>query len=192
MTRERQQPEQELIRNILAGDTEKFRFIIQRYEAPLRRYLRRITNEREETLDDFLQEIFMKAYENLASVDERISLSAWLYRIARNHAISKYRKKRTREGEQGHLFLEHGDLERIAQTGESREEEFLKLEEAKELGRAFETLKEREREVIILRYFEGRSYTDIADILQVPTGTVSTLISRAKKKLKRVLTKERL
>ena len=160
--------------------------LVERYEKRLERYITRLGVLDPDDRADVLQEIFIKVYRNLNSFDQGLSFSAWIYRIAHNEAISWYRKRQSRP--EGYLVSEGDDIVKlIASDDEDAEGLFDKQISKKLLLRALEQLDDKYREVLILRYFEHLEYEDISDILQVPTGTVGTLVHRAKKQLKQKL-----
>jgi len=160
--------------------------LVERYQARLERYITRLGVLDPDDRADVLQEIFIKVYRNLNSFDQGLSFSAWIYRIAHNEAISWYRKRQSRP--EGYLVSEGDDIVKlIAAETESPEAIFDQTVSNELLLRALEQLDDKYREVLILRYFEHLEYEDISDILQVPTGTVGTLVHRAKKQLKQKL-----
>ena len=169
-------------------DKEAFAYIIERYEPKLRRYLSRITNVIPADVDDLLQDTFIKAYQNLHSFDADFAFSSWMYRIARNTAISDHRRRSSRPES---LVLDDDEVF-MQLSDESNIEQELGIREAgKHLRTIIPTLRDDYRDVIILRFFEGKGYDEISDILMKPPGTVATLLNRAKKELKRILsTKE--
>ena len=112
-----------------------------------------------------------------------------MYRIAHNEAISWYRKKNVRP--EGHLV---GDSEEILEFLSGKEEgtelKFDRALNAEEVGRALALIDEKYREPIILRFFEHKEYDEISDILEIPIGSVGTLLHRGKKQLAGVLNKD--
>lgn len=166
-------------------DSEFFRFIVERYQAKLLRYVQRISRISHEEAEDILQESFLSAYTHLQDVDPTIPFSSWIYRIVHNHTISAYRKHSVRpEGNQYDLddtILERiaGDSDLVKEVDQRRLQEQLKL--------IIQKLDVRYREVIELKYLHDKSYDEIADIIQKPPGTVATLLSRAKKQIKKLL-----
>lgn len=168
-----------------------FGFIIERYEAKLKRYVSRLGVRNYDDQLDVLQEIFMKAYRNLNSFDTSLSFSSWIYRIAHNEAISWYRKQSVRP--EGHLVLDGEDVVALVKSKEDAQDvAFDKEINAEELNKALEAIDEKYREVLVLRYFEHKEYEEISDILKIPTGSVGTLISRGKKQLYNVLNQSAL
>jgi RNA polymerase sigma-70 factor (ECF subfamily) len=180
--------DEEIIRRTLS-DKEAFTEIIERYEAKLLRYLERLGVGVREDREDILQNAFIKAYKNLNGFDLSLAFSSWMYRIAHNEAMSFFRSRRARpqvilseegEGLITELQDDTSDASALTELRLSREE----------LSKAFATLSPSYRDVLTLRFFEDRSYTEISDILEVPVGTVSTLIYRAKRALRSSLPKQ--
>ncbi len=172
-------------------EPNQYGLLVERYEAKLKRYITRLGVRNPDDQLDVLQEIFIKAYRNLNSFDTSLSFSSWIYRIAHNEAISWYRKRNVRP--EGHLV---GDSEELFEFLGSKEDgaeiSFDRTINAAEVARAMEELDEKYREPIILRFFEHKEYDEISDILQIPIGSVGTLIHRGKKQLANVLNKDTL
>lgn len=177
----------EIVRRALI-DKEAFALLIERYEAKLSRYLTRLGVGLSEDREDILQNAFIKAYKNLNSFDPALAFSSWMYRIAHNETMSFFRSKHARpqvilSDESEALITElqddTADSSLVAESRLSREE----------LTKALETLPQSYRDALTLRFFEDRSYSEMSDILQVPIGTVSTLIYRAKRALRESLPK---
>jgi RNA polymerase sigma-70 factor, ECF subfamily len=166
-------------------DKERFTMLVMRYEESLRRYVRRLGVWNREDQDDVLQNIFIKIYRNLHGFDQKLKFSSWAYRIAHNEVVTSYRYKSVRpEGHAVHdgdevvsATPDHHSL--LAELSESYDAEILRL--------ALSNLDQKYRDVLILRYFEEREYDEIADILEMPIGSVSTRIYRAKERLKSLL-----
>lgn len=166
-----------------------FAHIINRYEAKLDRYIRRLGVHDPEDRADVLQDIFIKVYRNLNSFDQSLRFSSWIYRIAHNEAISWYRKRNVRP--EGHMVLEGDDvLSFLSTKEESSEVLFDKEVNAEQLALALEQIDEKYRSVIMLRYFEHKDYNEISDILQIPVGSVGTLLHRGKHALRDVLNQD--
>ncbi|HMA79008.1 MAG TPA: RNA polymerase sigma factor [Candidatus Paceibacterota bacterium] len=160
--------------------------IMARYEAPLQRYVRRLGVHRVEDQQDVLQEIFIKAYRNLNAFDQRLKFSSWLYRIAHNEAVSWYRKHSVRP--EGHVVDDSDTILQFLQAAELRSDQLATERlNTEALNRALVALPAKYRDVLTLRYFEHKEYDEISDILQVPVGTVGTLLHRGKARLARLL-----
>ena len=167
-------------------DQAFFAVLIERYESKLRRYIFRISSIHAEEIDDALQEVFINVYRNLNGFDQSLSFSSWIYRIAHNYVRSHFRKVKARPNT---VKLEPAHYEELPSTFALDLELDKKIEKQK-LIRALEQLDEKYKVPLVLKYLEEKEYTEIADILQKPVGTVGTLINRAKKKLKTILEKE--
>ena len=163
-----------------------FGHLIERYEAKLDRYITRLGVHDPDERADVLQDIFIKVYRNLNRFDRSLSFSSWIYRIAHNEAVSWYRKRSVRP--EGNVVLDSEEVVGfLKSTEEGSDVHFDKEVNAEELDRALRQLDERYRDVILLRYFEHKDYREISDILKIPTGSVGTLIHRAKHRLYELL-----
>ena len=182
---EKLQTDQEIVQHSLI-EKESFAELITRYEQKLRRYVARLGVRTKDDQDDVLQNTFLKVYRNLNSYDPDLPFSSWVYRIARNEAISWYRHQRVRP--EGYVVADSDEiLALVAETVDSPEVVFDQALAATEVSRAVAGLEEKYRAVIILRYFEHKEYDEISDIMQIPLGSVGTLLYRGKKKLATVL-----
>lgn len=156
---------------------EAFGALMERYEAPLRRYLRRLTGWGDEEVSDILQESFIKAYRYLNDYDETLKFSTWLYRITHNQAIDILRSAQVRPFLSS-LSLE--DAEQFMPTDTDTEGQFLRQDDLEKVRAAIGGLPLLYREVLILRFLEEKSYEEIVDILKKPKGTIATLIKRGR------------
>jgi RNA polymerase sigma-70 factor, ECF subfamily len=164
------------------ADSKVYGRLINRHEAKLRRYVRRILGQHNNAADDVLQEVFIKAYLNLNDFDRQRAFAPWLYRIAHNEAISHLRKSnsgiQTVTGEDAQVFLDTvADPDDPATL-------FWKGRSADHLRTCLDALDAKYRDVLVLRYLEGQSYEDISDILKRPPGTVATLLKRGLERLR--------
>lgn len=159
---------------------EYFLNLMKRYEDKLTRYIRRISNATKEDAEDILQEVFIKVYQNLNDFDLSLKFSSWIYRICHNQVISSYRKIKNKLT----VLDDDGFLNNIA-SGLDLIQEINRRDAKRDIHRVLAELEIQHREVLILRFLEGRSYQEISDILRKPMGTVATLISRAKEEFKK-------
>ena len=159
-----------------------FAYIVDRYENKLFRYIRRITNLREDDLYDILQDIFIKVYQNLNDYDSSLSFSSWIYRIAHNQVIDTYRKNKARP-QGNYVEVDDSVLENFINDFDFINDidlNYLK----KGIDKTLNNLDNKYKEILILRFFEEKDYKEISDILKKPMGTVATLLNRAKKQFK--------
>jgi len=161
-----------------------FTCIMERYEEKLKRYIRRISGVSIEDAEDLLQEIFVKVYRNLYGFDTSLKFSSWIYRISHNQVVSHWRKTRMA---QNVLKFEGGeDYLKILSSGEDLAQNVERKFTGEEVRRVINKLDEKYREVLVLKFLEGKDYQEISDILQKPLGTVATLINRAKKQFRKI------
>ena len=143
--------------------------------------------------EDLLQETYLRAYRGYGRFEEGTNLRAWLYRILTNTFINMYRAKQRRPGETDladvedlYLYRRLGGLE-ASQRGRSAEDELMDLVTDSEVKAAIEALPEQFRMAVLLADIEGFSYKEIAEILDVPIGTVMSRLHRGRKALQKSL-----
>jgi RNA polymerase sigma-70 factor (ECF subfamily) len=176
--------DQELVALALKDD-RYFEYIIERYEKKLTRYIFRIYSLRSESVEDVLQEVFIKLYQNLNDFDDQYSFSSWIYRITHNVLVSHLRKPEHRQ-----VVISIDDeasarkLIEFLPADIDLQKELEKKDVAVKVGRALAEIPDKYREVLVLYYFEEKSYKEISDILRRSIDSVSVLINRAKAKLK--------
>jgi len=162
-----------------------FLYIVKKYEVPLLRYIKRITNISHEDAEDLLQEIFIKVYTNLNGFDTNFKFSSWIYRITHNEVISNFRKSKVRP-EIINSEINEDLLEKI-KSDLNIEKELDQRILKNRLNQLISQLDIKYKEVIILKYLEDKTYEEISDIIKKPISTVGTLINRAKKKLNNII-----
>lgn len=172
-------------------DPEAFSWVVAEYEAKLMRYIMRISDIGYADAENLLQEIFIRIYRNINGYDARWSFSGWVYRIARNAVIDEYRSRRERSSDVSFDDEEYAQLLLNLTDGSSPDKELRRSDVRDCVNRAINALPMDYREAIVLRYLEGRSYEEISDILEVPIGTASTLVNRAKARLRETFEKLR-
>jgi len=142
--------------------------------------------------EDVLQEALLKAYRGYGTFKAGTNLKAWLYRILTNTFINKYRKQTRRPtevelGELEDLYLYKRLGSDLGGATRSAEEEALDRFVDKDIKEAVEDLPENFRLPVILADVEGFSYKEIAEIMDVPIGTVMSRLHRGRKALQRAL-----
>ena len=143
--------------------------------------------------EDLVQETYLKAYRGFGGFQEGTNLKAWLYKILTNTFINTYRAKKRRPNESDiedveELYLYHrlGGLEAVA-AGRSAEDQVLEHVTEGEVKEALESLPEQFRIAVLLGDVEGFSYKEIAEILDIPIGTVMSRLHRGRKALQKRL-----
>jgi len=172
--------ERELVRNALAGDERAFRKILEGHYTLIYSVVRGVAGQRGET-DDIVQDVFIKIFRALGDFRGDSQLSTWIYRIARNEALNAIDKRRPQ-------VIPIEDCADLPDAGESPEGSYHRRIGRERLERFMERLDEKQRVAIELRYIGDKSYEEIADIMDIPLGTVKTYIYRAKLSLKRMMT----
>ncbi|MCH7788897.1 MAG: sigma-70 family RNA polymerase sigma factor [Acidobacteria bacterium] len=152
----------------------------------------RMTRNRSDA-EDLLQETYLKAYRAFGSFTDGTNLKAWMYRILTNTYINMYRAKQRRpeqielvEGEEFYLYhrLSGGDR---AVLGRSTEDQILDWVTSAEVVDALDALPDGYREAVLLADVEEFSYKEIAEMLDIPIGTVMSRIHRGRKRLQQLL-----
>lgn len=164
--------------------------LMKRYEAKLLNYILKISNINREDAEDILQEVFIKTYQNLNDFDLNYKFSNWIYSIAYNATISAFRKKKVRPQTVSWEDWEDKDLNNILESTLDVENTSLQKLTYKQILKIINRLPLKYKDVLILKFMEGKDYREISDILHKPMGTIATLINRAKKSLKQELKKE--
>ncbi len=143
--------------------------------------------------EDLVQETYLKAYRAFGGFQAGTNLRAWLYRILTNTFINIYRAKKRRPDESDlddvedlYLYRRLGALE-AAKAGRSAEDEVLDTFTETEVKSALEALPEQFRMAVLLADVEGFQYKEIAEILDVPIGTVMSRLHRGRRALQKSL-----
>ncbi len=174
------------------GREGAFRELLARYERPVFSLVFRMVRDR--TLaEDLAQEAFIRAFNAIDSYKPSYKFSNWIFKIANNHTIDHLRKKKldtvSIDGSP-HASTED-EVSRTSLTVESTDETPHEFVEHKELGGQIEEaiggLREEYRTAILLRHVEGYAYDEIAEIMELPLGTVKTYLHRARNQLKEEL-----
>ena len=184
--------DQEVVLLARSGREAAYRELIRRYERPVFALLFRMVRDRE-LAEDLSQETFIKALNAIESYRPEFKFSSWIFKIANNAAIDHLRRR-----ELDTLSLDgspHAETPEAMQATAlqigARQESPLDTVEAKELGSEIEAaiglLRPEYRSCILLRHVEGRAYEEIAEILDLPLGTVKTYIHRARNELRLAL-----
>ena len=187
---EKTQTDHALIEATKNGDEAAFASIVGRYKSPITNYLYRFLNDYEEAVD-LTQETFVRVYFAIDRYHTEYAFSTYIYRIATNLAISELRKRKRRTilSLTG-LFQSEDDEQTEFQPPDTRsrpDEDLVDDERSRVIAKAIVTLPAKYRVPIILRDIEGKSYDEVAEILDLGLGTTKSRISRARGLLKEKL-----
>src|SRR3989339_109543 len=169
------------------NDSRYFYCLMRRYEEKLSNYVRRFTYLVDDDVADVVQESFINAYQHLNDCDCDLKFSSWLYRIVHNQAINFMKKNK----QSVKIDLENDDEFvdwLVADTNIEKETITKHFNDYVQM--VLQKLKPEYKEVLVLKFFEDKDYSEISDILQKPMGTVATLLSRAKIQFKEIYEKE--
>lgn len=175
-----------------AGRQSAFRDLLQRYERPVFSLVYRMVRDRA-LAEDLSQEAFIRAFRAIGKYNPSYKFSSWIFKIAHNVTIDHLRRKRidTVSLQGSRYALTEEAQSRTQPVVESRDERPDAYVENRELGSQIEAaigrLRPHYREVTLLRHVEGYSYNEIAEIMDLPLGTVKTYIHRARLELKEAL-----
>ncbi len=184
--------DQEVVLLARGGQERAYRELVRRYERPIFSLLYRMVRDRE-LAEDLSQETFVKALNAIESYRPEYKFSSWLFKIANNAAIDHLRRREldTLSLEGSPHAVTPDAMEATALQIGDRAENPLDIVEAKELGgeieHAIAQLRPEYRACILLRHVDGRAYEEIAEMLDLPLGTVKTYIHRARNELRRSL-----
>lgn len=169
--------DQEVIAQVLAGQTDRYATLVSRYQRLARAAAIRIVRDGH-AADDVAQEAFVAAFQSLSSLRDRSSFGAWLLGIVRRRAATAVKKDRRRQSICGPMDARTPPPCAYPSA------------ESLELLELVDRLPDQERIVLGLKHFEGRSVQEIAEITGRPIGTVTKQLSRARQRLHDWLTQE--
>lgn len=171
-----------LISRARGGDREAFGALVEQYRDNVYRLAYRMCGNAYDA-DEAAQEAFVAAWRALPNFRGDAKFSTWLYRLTTNAAIDVMRR------EKRHQTVGDGEMVDLADDADSPQETVERTEQQEAVQKALATLSEEYREVLLLRYMEELDYAEIAEVLQLPSGTVKSRINRAKAALKAALLK---
>ena len=166
------QSDERLVDLVRAGSEPAFETIVERYRRALMRYVSRLLPP--ERAEDVVQQAFVKAYEAMRRDGAELNLRPWLYRIAHNTALNALRDR----------GLRHDELDERIDGVERPDQALERSQGLRDVLVAVQALPERQRDAILLRELEGRSYEEIALALGVTDGAVRQLLNRARNSLR--------
>lgn len=180
-----------LVRRAREGDQDAFRDLVERHQGRAYRLALRVLRD-EEAARDAVQEALIKAYRSLDRFEGRSSFYTWLYRLVMNQCLDM--KRADRSGR--HVDLEDDDAFDRAVAADPPEVAGVAFEPAAErmrgelrdaLADAMASLPEGARRILLLREVDGLSYAELAQVLEIPKGTVMSRLHYARKKVQEFL-----
>jgi RNA polymerase sigma-70 factor (ECF subfamily) len=180
--------EKELVQQAAAGDRSAFEQLVVRYQIPIYNLTLRMVGNEDDAFD-LAQEAFLRAWRGLPDFRTESSFSTWLYRLASNVCIDFLRQKKRSKI----VSLNFVDADEEEQTMEfpdpspSPETQSIQADERSRIEQALNELEPEYRETLTLCALHGLSYIEIAEIMDVPAGTVKSRLSRAREKMRKKL-----
>ncbi len=184
-------PDRGLLERVADGDVESFGVLVERHQQSLFRLCERMLQNREEARDA-AQEVFLKAFRKAGSYRPRGKVYTWIYRIAVNHCLNLLRRRRVAQ------FLSFGDVGGPGDAMNSERPDFEPedsapgVEQQLEARRRWRATREQidqlpanQRAVLVLAKFEGLSYREIAEVLDISEGAVESRLFRAMQRLRK-------
>jgi RNA polymerase sigma-70 factor, ECF subfamily len=180
-----------LLEAIRTGDEAAFREIVRRYSNPIINFVYRILGDYDRATD-MAQETFFRIYQSAERYQATYSFSTYIYKIARNLAISELRQRKRRKTIPFPTFSSDKEGEEIEvelpdQKQRLADDVMIEEERLRAASRAIASLPEKYREALVLCDIEERSYEEISEILDLNIGTVKSRINRARNLLKEKL-----
>jgi RNA polymerase sigma-70 factor (ECF subfamily) len=173
----------ELIANAISGREDGFEELVRRYQRPITSYVYRMLSDYEAALD-VTQEVFIKVYNSLGKYSSDYKFSTWLYRIAHNAAID-YMRRNSVNPQSLETETEDGTYQlQIESPRPTPEQEREHTEWRNEIEAVVNCLPAAYRDLIILRHSRDLSYDEIAEIANLPLGTVKNRLFRAREMMR--------
>jgi RNA polymerase sigma-70 factor (ECF subfamily) len=187
------EPDSELMERYRDGDEDAFRLIVQRFQRPLINFFFRLTWDRF-AAEDYAQEVFVRLIRHRANYRPTAKFSTYLFRIAKNYWIDRYRERATSPRPaslEATVGGEDGDGPSLRNTVASDLPGAEELLDRKEIRRrvreALLLLPEEQRLVFVLSENQGLRYSDIAQVMEIPVGTVKSRMHAAVLRLRELL-----
>ncbi len=175
----------DLIERATSGREDGFEEIVRRYQRPIAAYVYRMIGDYESSLD-LTQEVFIKIYASLTRYRPEYKFSTWIYRIAHNVAVDHLRRSTSRR--ERSLTLETSDAEEFERplfmNAPNPEQESEREERRVEIEAVIGSLPPAYRELIVLRHAHDMNYDEIAEVTNLPLGTVKNRIFRAREAMR--------
>ncbi len=184
-------PDEELVRRFKDGDREAFSELVRRYQNRVFGMCLRWMGDRS-VAEEVAQDVFLALFKALAGFRGDAQLSTWIYRVTVNHCKNRdlYRRRRAHgrhESLDGVPKDDEAPVRQVAHEGPGADAHVQQMEARDALQEALDALDEDQRQIIVLRDVEDLAYEEIADILDLPKGTVKSRLHRARHELARKL-----
>jgi RNA polymerase sigma-70 factor (ECF subfamily) len=186
-------PDAAMVAAVLEGDPEAYRVLVERYERRIYHVIYGMVRSPEDA-KDLAQDAFVKAFQNLHRFRLEAKFYTWLCRIAMNVAIDHLRKMKHRnhaEFDDARGGSEGAQVVRLHSAKDDPSENVARARMYKIIMDAVETLPDDQKQVLILREIEDMPYKEIAEVLDIPEGTVMSRLYYARRRLQEQLAEYR-
>ncbi|MCF8011941.1 MAG: sigma-70 family RNA polymerase sigma factor [Clostridiales bacterium] len=178
-----------LVKKSQKGDTKAFEQLVTMYQDKIYALGYQLTGNHADA-QDLAQNAFIKAYRSLSGFRNEADFGTWLHRITVNLSLNEKRKKKAELSLDNPVQTEDGEMQRlVVSDGDTPEEAFEKKEFRGLVHTALKNLSSEHRTILVLREMQDYSYEEIADVVGCNLGTVKSRMSRARKALKKEITK---
>ncbi|MEK3732618.1 RNA polymerase sigma factor [Paenibacillus sp. FSL M8-0334] len=170
-----------VVASVQRGETERFAIIIDAYQQQIFRYCCRMLGNVQDA-EDAVQDIMVKAYQSISRYRPEVSFSAWLYRIASNHCLNLLRRRK--------LHRQIMNIFRPSLLAASPEQEMEKRLYSYPLEKALAELTPEERNILVLRVLEQRSFAEMSEILHISANALTKRMTTIKRKVQAAMAAE--
>jgi len=182
-----------LVQRARSGDERAFRILVERYQKKVYAVALGMVRDREEAMD-VVQEAFVKVHRSLDRFKADATFYTWLYRITVNVCIDVIRRRGAMRSDSvefdervGHDLAEANLGAVSSQLGSNPEKSLLQREVGEKIQAALEQIPEKHRAILLLRELDGLSYEELAQVLEIPKGTVMSRLFHARAKVQKLL-----
>ena len=169
----------ECVRRVQQGDTDSFEVLVRRHEKAIFNLIYRLLGNYDEAAE-VAQEVFLSAFKSIHQFRGEANFSTWLYRIGLNHAST--RRKSLHSAQQRHIPLDGTEVIADGAVDPAKNVEHKEIQQR--VQQALNSLDPEDARIILLRDLQDVPYEDVAEMLDIPVGTVKSRLHRARQALK--------
>ena len=169
----------ECVRRVQQGDTDSFEVLVRRHEKAIFNLIYRLLGNYDEAAE-VAQEVFLSAFKSIHQFRGEANFSTWLYRIGLNHAST--RRKSLQSSQQRHIPLDGTEVIADGTVDPAKNVEHKEIQQR--VQQALNSLDPEDARIVLLRDLQDIPYEDVAEMLDIPVGTVKSRLHRARQALK--------
>ncbi len=185
-------PDEDLMLRYRKGDEDAFEMLYRRYEKPVFSFIYRILMSAVDA-EDICQETFLRLVKEKMKYQASGNFKTWIFRIALNLCRDRLRRKKFRSHRSidVHSLSQNGNINEFENSLSDPTPDQIDCMEKNEMKvliqKAFAKLPEKQRTVVIMKEYQALKFSEIADIMKSPLGTIKSLNHRGRQKLKKIL-----